>query len=115
MNFKKLFINCLLIAGLLFPAVNGVAKDLLSCDCDMLFMAKKKYKHLPKIFSLIRDKPILTIGDGRKFAGKGVHIGLYKSGRKIRFAINLSTSKKNGLKKSSKRPRLATEIYRDMK
>ncbi|MEA3307817.1 MAG: YfiR family protein [Elusimicrobiota bacterium] len=92
-----------------------IGDDLPLCDCDTLFITKKQYKYLPKIFSIIRDRHILTIGDGKKFAGKGVHIGLYRSGRKIRFAINQSAAKRDGLKISSNLLRLASEVYGDAK
>jgi len=56
--------------------------------CHLLFISKSVEKNLPKILSITKDKPILTIGETQGFAQKGVHINFYISGEKIRFEIN---------------------------
>lgn len=57
-------------------------------DCHLLFIPLSQKKHLLKILSITKKKPILTIGDTKGFAHKGVHINFYQSGKKLRFEIN---------------------------
>jgi hypothetical protein len=57
-------------------------------DCHLLFIPYSQKKHLLKILSITKKKPILTVGDTKGFARKGVHINFYQSGKKLRFEIN---------------------------
>lgn len=95
--------------------IKNIAPGEECSSCHILFVTKGKYKRLAKIFSMVNGKPVLIIGDGEKFAWKGAHIGLYRYGRKIRFSVNLSSSKKSKLKISSQLLRLASEVYGEEK
>jgi len=68
--------------------------------CHLLFLSESEKKELPKILSFTRDKPILTIGDTKGFADKGVLINFFFSKDKIRFEINESVVRDSGLKMS---------------
>lgn len=56
--------------------------------CHLLFISKSVKKDLPKILSITKNKPVLTLGETNGFAQKGVHINFYFSGNNIRFEIN---------------------------
>ena len=69
-------------------------------ECHLLFIPKSKEKELSKILPLTKNKPILTIGDTKGFAERGVMINFYLSGNKIRFEINESAVRESGLSMS---------------
>ena len=59
-----------------------------------------------KTTKIILDKlsglPVLTISDRGQFAEQGGSVGLYRSGNRIRFAINTTSLKNSKLEVSSK-------------
>ncbi len=57
-------------------------------ECHLLFISPKVSRHLPVILAYLKNKPILTVGDTKGFARKGVHINFYYSGKQLRFEIN---------------------------
>ena len=69
-------------------------------EINILFISKSKEKELSKILSYTKDKPILTVGDTKGFAEKGVMINFYLSSGKLRFEINESAVKEPGLSMS---------------
>lgn len=68
--------------------------------CHLLFISKSKEKALSKILSFTGEKPVLTIGDTKGFADKGVLINLYIDKNKVRFEVNEEAVKKSGLSMS---------------
>lgn len=79
--------------------------------CHMLFIAGGGYPRLGDILELYGDKPVLTVGDGEKFARKGAQIALYRRGGSLRFELNLAAAKRSGLAISSKLMHLAAAVY----
>ncbi len=69
-------------------------------ETNILFISKSKQKELSKILSYTKDKPILTVGDTKGFAKKGVMINFYLSSGKLRFEINETAVKESGLSMS---------------
>ena len=67
----------------------------------ILFISGSEKKLLPEIISHIKNIPILTIGDTRGFAEKGVMLNFYIVDKKIRFEINHLAVKKSSLSMSS--------------
>lgn len=65
--------------------------------CHLLFISKSEKKALSNILSFTREKPILTIGDTKNFAERGVLINFYIFENKIRFEINELESQKSRL------------------
>ncbi|NIM10495.1 MAG: DUF4154 domain-containing protein [Candidatus Aminicenantes bacterium] len=65
--------------------------------CHILFITKSVGKELVKIITITRKKPILTIGEKKGFAQKGVLFNLYISKGQIRFEINALTLRESGL------------------
>jgi hypothetical protein len=57
-------------------------------SCHILFISKSVDNELEEILAVTRGKPILTIGETKGFAEKGVLFNLYISHDEIRFEIN---------------------------
>jgi hypothetical protein len=57
-------------------------------NCHILFISKSIDKELEEILAVTRGKPILTIGETKGFAEKGVLFNLYIRRDEIRFEIN---------------------------
>lgn len=68
-------------------------------DSDLLFVAKSEKKKLDTILAATRSKPILVVGDTRKFGEKGCHINIYITAKgTLHFEINLKKVKESGLR-----------------
>lgn len=78
-------------------AVNS--DDIL--NADILFICGSEKKNLESIVNLVKDKPILTIGDTDGFSQRGIHINMYRDGNYIRYEINTKSLEKSGLKANS--------------
>ena len=75
--------------------------------CQLLFVAAGEKPRLPAIFEDLENRPILTVSDMDGFARSGGMIQLYKDENRIRFAVNVKSAERYGLKLSSKLLRLA--------
>lgn len=56
--------------------------------CHLLFISRSMSEELPQILEVTAKKPILTVGDTKGFAEKGVLVNLFIENDKIRFEIN---------------------------
>ena len=65
--------------------------------CHILFISKSVGKELAEIIAVTRKKPILTIGERKGFAEKGVLFNLYIFKGQIRFEINALALRESGL------------------
>lgn len=70
-------------------------------DSQALFIDSSKHENLEKIFSLLSNKPVLTISDIPKFVEKGGMIELKRDDGRIIFRINLQAIKRANLYVSS--------------
>ncbi len=77
----------------------------------ILFIADSEPKDYRKIFKRLENRPILTIGESRKFCQQGGVINLFLSLNKMRFEINQGKAEALGLNVSSKLLRLAKTVY----
>jgi hypothetical protein len=84
-------------------------------NCHLLFISSSLTVETEKLLILLKDKPVLTIGEGEDFAQKGGHIRLYLQDNKLRFDINLAALERSGLKMHSQVLKLATRITLDGK
>jgi hypothetical protein len=50
----------------------------------------------------VKELPVLTVSDARGFAQAGGMIELYEDNGRMRFAINIDTLQKSGVKLSSR-------------
>ena len=75
--------------------------------CNILFISSTEKKNVTEILKRIEGHNILTIGDTRGYAKKGVMINFYHDKNKIRFEINIDALKRSQIKISSKLLQLA--------
>ena len=76
-------------------------------DCQLLFIGESEQSQLESLLKPLSERPVLTISDISRFAERGGIIEFFWENSKIRFAINLQTAKKAGLKISSRLLKLA--------
>lgn len=76
-------------------------------DCQMLFIGAAALADLPRILAQTAGRPVLSVGDGRGLAGRGIAIGLFLkpdilgTGSRLRFEINRRVIEGSGLKVSA--------------
>jgi len=68
-----------------------------SLSCHLLFISASQRRDLAQLLSFTEDKPILTVGDSKGFAEKGVLINFHMDKHMLRFTINESAVRKSGL------------------
>jgi len=62
-------------------------------SCQVLFVPKSEGKNLDRILELVKDCPVLTVGETGDFLQKGGILTFILEENKIRFEINLDTAK----------------------
>lgn len=70
-------------------------------NCRILYIGSSESSRLGKILKNIEGQPVLTIGNTRGYAKRGVGINLFKQDGRLRFEINHSAVIKSGLTLSS--------------
>jgi len=70
--------------------------------CQILFIGGLGKDHLDHVLDRLRGRPILTVGDTDRFAGRGGMIRFVTDRNKIRLRINLEAATAANLKISSK-------------
>lgn len=86
------------------------ANDKLD-KCQMVFIGRMDNPSIIKILKNIEEKPILTVSVNEQFAQQGGIIGFVMKKNKVRFNINRTQAKKQGLDINSKLLELALSIY----
>ena len=81
-------------------------------SCDVLFISPSEEGRYEEILGAVRGLNILTVGQTKGFAIKGVIINFVLVDNKIRFEINKGAGEEAGLKISSKLLNLATDVIR---
>jgi len=102
------------IRGKLIKGKRLVVKQIESPDAlknvGILFVSSSEKEQLHDILNVISSLPILTVGDTRSFAKRGVMVNLYIENNKIRFEINMEAANRAGLKISSNLLRMGNII-----
>ncbi len=80
-------------------------------DCHVVFISDSERTNFPKILSILKSVPTLTVTDSEGFAAQGVMIELGLEERRIMFKINAEAAKEARLMISSKLLRLAKAVY----
>ncbi len=80
--------------------------------CHLLFIGRVDGDTLADILSLTSDRPIVTVGDARGLAERGVLINLRLVDDRVGFEINESAVHQSGLEMRSALLRLATIVDR---
>jgi hypothetical protein len=70
--------------------------------CNIVFVSSSETAHLDEIFHLIKNMPILTIGETPGFANHGGIINFIVVDDKIRFEINVEAAKQAEISISSR-------------
>jgi len=78
--------------------------------CHILFVSQSESKQLEQIFSYLKGRNILTVGDAENFAIRGGMIRFITENNRIRFRINLAAARAESLTISSKLLRAAEII-----
>lgn len=80
-------------------------------ECQILFVGGPgDRKHILETLAIVKDQPILTVGETEGFAENGGTIGFCTESNKIRFEINLEAAGKARLKISAKLLALAKTV-----
>jgi hypothetical protein len=74
---------------------------------DILFISASEQRALPRIVKILRDRPVLTVGDQSGFGSSGVMINLLLLRKRVGFEINLTAAKRAGIEISSQLLKLA--------
>ena len=78
--------------------------------CHILFISQSEAGRLEQIFSILKDRKILTVGDTEGFAQRGGIVRFLTDKNKIRLRINLDAAKAASLTISSKLLRAAEVV-----
>lgn len=77
-----------------------------SRNCDVVYLGAATSSEI----AAVRDKGVLTIGEGSSFVGAGGTIGLVTTGKQIRFEVNMRSARQSRLVISSQLLRLASRV-----
>ncbi len=75
--------------------------------CAVLFLGSSDRKELVRIVQMVGRSPVLTVGDNPQFCQLGGIIAFFRTGNRVRFAINPDAAARAGLQVSSRLLRLA--------
>jgi hypothetical protein len=78
----------------------GDLKDI--AGCHLLFIDRDHEKNLASVMIAIKNKPVLTVGEGDKFGPAGGMIRFFIDDTQVRFEINLQEVQRANLKISAK-------------
>lgn len=70
--------------------------------CHVLYLGDTDSASMSATLDEVKYAPVLTVGDGDKFAREGGMIGLFVEGGRMRFAINPDAAQRAGLYLSSR-------------
>lgn len=79
---------------------------------NIIFISSSKKYEISKIIDYLKEKPILTIGDTKSYANKGVMINMFITKSTIKFNINLKEAKASEIYISSRLLASASKIYK---
>jgi hypothetical protein len=79
-------------------------------DCHVLFISRSETDHLSRIFTALKGRNILTVGEVEGFADQGGMIRFITEKNRVRFKINVGSAKAASLTISSKLLRPAEVI-----
>jgi hypothetical protein len=111
--FESVFSNKMIFlekAGYQFKIFRSNEFDELK-DCQILFFSNIKNRYKDRILSQIKEKPILTVGEGEDFLFQGGIISFIMEGSKVRFLVNIKNAEQAGLKINSRLLRLARKVF----
>ncbi|MCF8259438.1 MAG: YfiR family protein [Melioribacteraceae bacterium] len=78
---------------------------------NIIFLSQKSTMDIKNVLQKIQGEPVLLIGDKEGFGEKGAGINLIKQDGKIKFEINLSSLRENGIESNTQFINLASVLY----
>ncbi len=81
--------------------------------CQLVYISESETKHLARLLSKVRARPVLTVSDIDNFVKHGGIIRFKLVDNKVRFVINVDAAERAGLKISSKLLSLAIIVKED--
>ncbi len=78
--------------------------------CQLIFISDSKRSYLDSIINTLAGKPVLTIGESKKFAAQGGMIQFVRNENRIGFKINVAHVHTSGLKIAAPLLELATIV-----
>ncbi len=86
----------------------------VSAHCHILFISSSEESRLDEIFSVLKDQPVLTIGDFENFSERGGMMGFVivneDNVRKIKFIVNKKAATSAGLNIDSQLLEIALKV-----
>jgi hypothetical protein len=79
-------------------------------SCHLLYIGDRDTKRVALVLEALKGAPVLTVGEGDKFAASGGVAQLIVENDRMRFAVNVTSARRSGLKMSSKLLSLATIV-----
>jgi hypothetical protein len=79
-------------------------------ECNILFVSRSERDRVPEILSVLKNRPVLTVGDSEAFANRGGMIQFVTDKSRIRLRINLEAAQAANLTISSKLLRVAEVV-----
>jgi hypothetical protein len=79
-------------------------------NCHILYLANSEAAGLEQTLKALEGKPVLTVSDMDRAAGRGIAIGFVIEQNKIRFRINLKVARAANLNLSAKLLRVAQVV-----
>lgn len=78
--------------------------------CAILYVGQSQTERAAPLIAAVRDLPVLTVGEGRRFIDQGGAIAFVLENNRVRFDINILALQRAGLKASSKLLRVARAV-----
>lgn len=97
------------IGNLTWEIVSAAAPAPLNA-CRVLFIAASESANLPQILASVRGAAVLTVGDTRGYAERGVMVNFYMQEHKVRFEINREAARREKFGISSQLLKLARSV-----
>lgn len=95
------------------PIVIKYFKTLEEIDtCHLLYISPSDKGHTELILKNLGNRPIVTVGEGQRFAQQGGVIQFLKKRERLRFIINLKVAEINSMTIDSQLLSLAVDILR---
>jgi len=80
--------------------------------CHLLFVCPSEERNVRKILKIVRDHPVLTVGDTRGFLEAGGVLNFLTENDKLRFEINIAVAEQAKLKIRAQLLRLAKRVIK---
>lgn len=81
-------------------------------DCNIIYIEESNPKKLARILLVLRDRPVLTVGDSPLFTTLGGSMTVFLQNNRLAFTINLTQARSAGLEISSNLLKLASEVIK---